>query len=378
MNKKTEKSAFYERVAPQEKKMEKCLMLDIGAGTMDILYVDLKSGLHYKAVVKSPVVAIADKIANTAGNLVVTGCEMGGGSVTFALKSRAGKNKIVITEKAAATLHHDMDRVRSMGIRIIDESEAAERIKDKSFSHIVLGDIRPDRIKNIVNSFGVPFEFDVLAVCAQDHGRAPSGTSHLDFRNRLFKQALDRSPDPEALLHDAEKVPEVMNRLSAIAASIKKIPCDQAYIMDSGMAAVLGASMDMQAAEKKNILVLDIATSHTVGAVISDGSVAGFFEYHTKDMDIETLDKLLVDLPNGRLSHRRIVEAGGHGAYIRHAPGFKNVDIIIATGPKRRLVADSSLPVVYGAPFGDNMMTGTVGLLEAVRRKNNLEKIRYL
>lgn len=35
--------------------MSKFLMLDIGAGTMDVLYYDIDSGLHYKAVVKSPV-----------------------------------------------------------------------------------------------------------------------------------------------------------------------------------------------------------------------------------------------------------------------------------------------------------------------------------
>ena len=35
--------------------------------------------------------------------------------------------------------------------------------------------------------------------------------------------------------------------------------------------------------------------------------------------------------------------------------------------PKRKLVAGSRLPMVWGAPLGDNRMTGTVGLLEAVR-----------
>jgi hypothetical protein len=31
-----------------------------------------------------------------------------------------------------------------------------------------------------------------------------------------------------------------------------------------------------------------------------------------------------------------------------------------------------------GAPWGDNMMTGTVGLLEALRRHKGLEAIVYL
>jgi hypothetical protein len=39
--------------------------------------------------------------------------------------------------------------------------------------------------------------------------------------------------------------------------------------------------------------------------------------------------------------------------------------------PKRKMAAGSRLPVVWGAPLGDNMMTGTVGLLEALRLRKN-------
>jgi uncharacterized protein (DUF1786 family) len=46
--------------------------------------------------------------------------------------------------------------------------------------------------------------------------------------------------------------------------------------MDSGMAAILGASMDVLAVEQKRILVLDIATSHTVGAAWKRDAVRFF------------------------------------------------------------------------------------------------------
>ena len=48
--------------------MSKFLMLDIGAGTMDVLYYDIDSGLHYKAVVKSPVMYMAEKVAGLEGD----------------------------------------------------------------------------------------------------------------------------------------------------------------------------------------------------------------------------------------------------------------------------------------------------------------------
>jgi uncharacterized protein (DUF1786 family) len=96
-------------------------MVDIGAGTMDILYYDTDADLHYKAVVKSPVRYLAEKAARLPGNLLVTGNEMGGGPITEVLKKRAKEAEVAMSVSAAASLHHDLDRVRSWGIRIIDD-----------------------------------------------------------------------------------------------------------------------------------------------------------------------------------------------------------------------------------------------------------------
>ena len=85
-----------------------------------------------------------------------------------------------------------------------------------------------------------------------------------------------------------------------------------------------------------------------------------------------------MDLAEGRLVHRQVLADGGHGAYIRKACGFDAVELIVATGPKRRLVVNSKLPITFGAPLGDNMMTGTAGLLEAIRRHKGLDFSLYL
>jgi len=73
------------------------------------------------------------------------------------------------------------------------------------------------------------------------------------------------------------------------------------------------------------------------------------------------------------LEHKKILEEGGHGAYIRKFFGYQSVEIIIATGPKRSLLGSSGLPIVLGAPLGDNMMTGTVGVLEAILRRKDIK-----
>jgi uncharacterized protein (DUF1786 family) len=321
--------------------MSRLLMIDIGAGTMDVLFYDTQSDLHYKAVVKSPIRYLAEKAMAVSGNLLVVGNEMGGGPITQVLLERARQAEVIMSVSAASTLNHG-------------------------------------RLADIVKSFGVPYEFDAVAICAQDHGVPPPGISHLDYRHNMFQAHLEKNPYPHTLLYKSDEIPGSMNRLKSIARSAAELPAAEIYVMDSGMAAILGASMDSLAQGKKPVLLLDIATSHTVGAAMAGEEIAGFFEYHTQDITLEKLEDLLRDLANGKLSHRRILAQGGHGAFLRRTLGFNTIETIIATGPKRKLAARSHLPIQFGAPWGDNMMTGTVGLLEALRRRKGLEPITYL
>ncbi len=354
------------------------LMIDIGAGTMDILCYDTATDLPYKAVVKSPVRTIADKAAAIPGNLVVSGCEMGGGPITGLLKQRAGQDDIVMSAAAAATLHHDPEIVTSWGIQIIDDDQVEEFHRDPKYNSLILEDLEADRLRQIVEGFGVPFEFDAVVACAQDHGVPPPGESHLDFRHNMFTELLEKAPYPHTLLFEADEVPPALNRLRSLAQSARALPAAEVYVMDSGMAAMLGGSMDVLAKHRQHALILDVATSHTVGCALIDDEIAGFFEYHTSDISLSRLEQLILDLCEGRLDHGRVLAEGGHGAYLRRTVGFEAVDVIIATGPKRRLVEGSKLPMAYGAPYGDNMMTGTVGLLEALRRYKGLEPINYI
>lgn len=353
-------------------------MIDVGAGTMDILYYDDKSDSHYKAVVKSPVRDLAEKAAALPGNLVITGTEMGGGPISNILMQRANDYEVVMSISSATTIHHDLEKVRSSGIQVVENQIAEELKENPKYSPLVVGDIQLERLKRLVEGFGIDFSFDVVGICAQDHGVSAPGLSHLDFRHNIFKAALDKSPYPEALIYESDHVPSTMNRLSSIAADAGKLPAREVYVMDSGMAAILGSAMDILARSKENILILDVATSHTLGAAVKGDEIAGFFEYHTRDITRDRIEQLIPDLADGKLDHARILKEGGHGAYIRKYFGFDSAEIIIVTGPKRSLVQGSGLPITFGAPFGDNMMTGTVGLLEAIRRHKRLDPISYL
>lgn len=357
--------------------MSRYLLIDIGAGTMDILYYDRNSDLQYKAVVKSPVQLVAEQAAQIKGDIAATGCEMGGGPITRVLKDRAINDRVAMSPQAAATLHHDLNKVKSWGIRIVEDINMTAHFQNRPFTELILQDLDLDRIETIVSGFGVPFSFDVMGICVQDHGIPPKGESHLDFRHNMFTAVLDKAPFPDALLYKQEQVPDSMGRLSAVAKSAASFPANEIYLMDSGMAAILGATMDPMVRNQHTKLLLDVATSHTIGAVIEKDEIAGFFEYHTSDITPERLEELIKGLADGRLTHEKILNEGGHGAYIRKAVGFDSVESILATGPKRKLVSGIRLPILYGAPLGDNMMTGTVGLLEAIRKRKKLDPIFY-
>ena len=358
--------------------MSRFLMIDIGAGTMDLLCYDDRDGGHSKAVAVSPVRQMADAVRRLDGPIVFTGGEMGGGAVTAAIAEKAARGEVLMTPDAAETVHHNPDRVRQMGINIIPEAQVAESAGRKEATLLELGDIQHRRLRDLVAGLGEKWAFDVVAICAQDHGRPPAGVSHLDFRHQLHRQRLDRSPRPEACLYRADEVPPAFNRLGTIAAEAAQLPAERVYVMDSGMAAILGASLDPVVENDPVRMVLDVATSHTVAAVLEQDDIAAFFEYHTHDVTRESLERLLPELAGGRLAHERVLAEGGHGAYLRRTVGFDRVKRIVATGPQRLRLLGSRMPVVWGAPLGDNMMTGTVGLLEAVRRREGRPPRSYI
>jgi uncharacterized protein (DUF1786 family) len=344
---------------------------------MDVLCYDTETNVHVKAVARSPVLHLAERARELSGDLIITGREMGGGAISKVLRARAQSSRVLMSTSAAATVHHDLDKVRSMGFTVLADDEAGQMSRSGRYDHLVTGDVETDRLKNIVSGLGVPFSFDVVGLCAQDHGVPPRGVSHLDYRHRIFKTILDEAPVPHRLLYDESEIPGNLNRLRSIGTSARELPTDEVYVMDSGMAAILGASMDPRARKEQRVLTIDIATSHTLGAALEGDEIAGFFEYHTTDLTLDRVERLLRDLADGHLEHDQILKEGGHGAYLRKALGFSSMTILLATGPKRALIHGSALPVTLGAPLGDNMMTGTVGLLEAIRRRKDLNPIDY-
>ena len=68
--------------------------------------------------------------------------------------------------------------------------------------------------------------------------------------------------------------------------------------------------MDIRARSNEKRLLLDVATSHTLGAALDGDEIAAFFEYHTHDITLKRLESLLVELAEGKLKHEEILPPG--------------------------------------------------------------------
>jgi len=354
--------------------MARFLAVDVGASTLDALFLDTGSGDQFKFVAKSPTRVLAERImACKSDRILITGRQMGGGPVSEAIKAKARRCRVMMTPTAAETIHRSQERVKDLGVILITPGEAEQQARKRNTARFKTGDIVVEDMVPILQSMGIEPVIDFLGICVQDHGTPEKEISSLDFRHHIFKGIIDEDPRPSAFLLEATRIPPYLRRMRAVAMDAKGISSGKIYLMDSGMAAIRGASSDPSAQGKRCIIVLDIASSHTLGALMVDGEIGGFFEYHTSAITPEILKTLIIDLAAGRLSHEKILSEGGHGAYTRKALGLDAVETILATGPKRGIASQIGLEgIVPGAPFGDNMMTGTAGLILAMAARESV------
>jgi len=355
------------------------LAIDVGAGTLDAMFLDTRSGDQFKFVAKSPTRTLAEEImACKTQRILITGRQMGGGPVAEAIRTKARECRIMMTRSAAETIHHRRERIENLGVILISQKEAKKGARRHSTTSFKAGDIRVETILPVLEMMGIEPVVDFFGICVQDHGTPRGRISSLDFRHQIFRGIIDKSPKPSAFLFEADQIPPYLRRMRAAASDAEGIPSGKIYLMDTGMAAVLGASSDPSARGKNSLIVLDIATSHTLGALLVGGEIGGFFEYHTSALTPKILESLIINLAEGKLSHERIIAKGGHGAYIRKAIGFDGVETILATGPKRRILEHVRIDrIVLGSPFGDNMMTGTAGLILAMSEREGVPVEAY-
>ncbi|MBX6755276.1 MAG: DUF1786 domain-containing protein [Thermorudis peleae] len=336
------------------------LALDAGAGTQDIWLYDAQQTPENcpKLVLPAQTQVVAARIrAVTARGrpLFLYGTVMGGGASSEAiLAHRAAGLPVYATAAAARTLHNDLERVRAMGIQLV---EAPPPDADA----VWLGDVDLPALRHALAAFEVTVP-SIVAIAVQDHGYAPGRDTH-DTRYAFLQRLLAAGGDPYQMAFRTP--PPGMLRMHAVAQLIPG-----AVIMDTGAAAVLGCLCDplvAAAAAEDGAVLVNIGNMHTFAIALRRGTVYGLFEHHTGGITADLLNGLVERLQHGQLTHEDVIAGGGHGAAFH--PAYRTAGsfpFVAITGPNRHLAR--GLGYYEAAPFGDMMLTGAFGLVEATLR----------
>ena len=348
------------------------LAVDVGTGTQDIfLYdsrVDLENG--FKLVVPSPTMIVRRRVqeATRAGiNILLTGVTMGGGPSHWAVEDHLKSGfQVYATPEAARSFNDDLEEVSEMGIQVISEDEATQ-LESKT-RRIELRDFDFASIRHSLDAFGVSLDgLTAVAVAVFDHGDAPPGYSDRQFRFDYLDARISAENRLSAFSYRSEDVPRIMTRLQAVVKSAGGIDAPL-VVMDTAPAAVMGAMLDPRLSIQNRVQVVNVGNFHTLAFRLGPGGIEGVFEHHTGLIDLPKLEKLLVSLADGSLTHETVFADHGHGALIYDSQPLLLLegDIGVAvTGPRRNLMRESSLRPYFAVPFGDMMIAGCFGLLAA-------------
>jgi len=348
--------------------MTQLLAIDIGGGTQDILLLDTRSTIEncFKMVLPSPTTLVAQRIQEATAHkkpLLFTGVNMGGGPSTSALKNhlKAGLQAFS-TPEAATTFNDDLQEVASWGVTLVSADEAQSLNKAE---HIDTRDLDLYKISKALKTAGVQFKLDGVAVAVQDHGAAPPGMSDRLFRFQYLRRSVEAHNSLFSFAYLAQEVPPHLTRMIAVVKSLPlSIPL---LLMDTGPAAALGALEDTTVRGQPRTIVVNVGNFHTLAFHLRQDNIMGLFEHHTGALSTEQLDNFIIMLCQGQLSHEEIFSDGGHGCFILTHEDI--MPFLTVTGPRRRLMRDSSLRPHFAVPHGDMMLSGCFGLVSALAHK---------
>lgn len=338
----------------------KILALDIGGGTQDILLYEPSEPMEnaIKLVLPSPTVIAARRIEKAARDqkpIYLTGRVMGGGAVSRAVRDHIKAGLPVYSQTdPALTLHDNLDKVRSMGV-LIEPPPAGLDIQT-----IRLGDLDLESLGQALGLYETTLP-DLIALAVQDHGFSPGASNRLT-RFAQWQGFLDAGGDLSRLLFS--EPPENLSRWQAAAAD-----APGALFMDTSAAALRGAILDEQAAADlaDGLTVVNCGNEHTVAFLVQGRTVYGVYEHHTSLLNPDLLADHLDRFIQGKLTNQEIFDNWGHGVatrqdYLDLNPFSK----VVITGPRREMARGLGR---MAAPFGEMMLSGCFGLIEAVREE---------
>jgi uncharacterized protein (DUF1786 family) len=337
---------------------QRILAIDIGAGTMDVLLHDPAQPMEnaVQLVLPSATALVGRRIENArrAGKAVfLHGNLMGGYHTTNAVwRHLEAGLAVYATERAAGTVHDDLELLRRKGIKIVDEGPA-------SAVAIELRDLDLAKLAKALGPYDVTIPATV-AVAAQDHGFSPGSSNRL-FRFEHWRRFL--VPGGTLVDHIWTQPPDYMTRLLAIQAD-----APGAIVADTGPVAVLGSLEDERVVDEaeRGACIVNVGNQHTLALLVRGEELFGVMEHHTEAMTTDKLERLVTRLVAGTITHDEVFADDGHGALVldayRDAGPFS---FIAVTGPNRAMA--KPLGWYFATPYGAMMLSGCFGLVRGVR-----------
>ncbi len=360
------------------------LVIDVGAGTTDILLWD--SAAHGEnqthLIVPSATRVVAAEIAEATDRRVpvfFAGPLMGGGASTLAMKHHVAQGlAFCATPSAAQTFDDDMEVVSGWGVTIVDEDAAdaaspggAARSSGKAMSRgaalppgavlVRSGDVRFDQLRDALALVGEPAALDGCALAVQDHGQAPSGVSDRVFRFQNLTVALARSARLKDLFYRSASIPAYLTRVRAAAECVATVADLPLVLGDTGPSALWGASL---AARTSPCLAVNFGNGHTLMSLVNGDRIDGLFEHHTAMLGPDKMLSYMRRFAAGELKGEEVLADGGHGALPVSAPFVLEGVEVVVTGPRRGRFVSMDLRQTEASLHGDMMLTGCYGLLQ--------------
>jgi uncharacterized protein (DUF1786 family) len=340
------------------------LAIDVGSGTQDILA--WRPGISIqncpKLIMPSATTILAqsiDRATSRGYHIFLSVTTMGGGPCSAAVRNhlKAGLQVFALPD-AARTFNDDLEKVRRMGVQVVDERPPVTPLEE-----LPMGDIEIAHIRKALDLFHAPMP-GLVAVCVQDHGFSPY-ESNRAFRFRQWADFLRAGSPLEDLLY--ETPPDHLTRMRAVT---RLVP--GAWLMDTGASAILGALLDPWVSERLNegLTVINAGNEHTLAALVKGERIWGVYEHHTSLLDEQKLMGHLLRFRRGELTNREVFDAWGHGCLVLpEGPATSDFTPVSITGPNRAKFR--GLGGHLAAPFGDMMLTGCFGLVEALKRRSD-------
>jgi uncharacterized protein (DUF1786 family) len=350
----------------------KCLAVDVGTGTQDILYFDSRLDIEnaYKMILPSPTMMIYRQIQDATRRKVpvlLSGFIMGGGPNLWAAKNHIASGQRVFAEpEAALSFNDDLEVVREMGVTIVSDDEV--RHLPDGIIRLTMKDFDFQTIRASFLDFGVSLDdLGLIAVAVFDHGNAPKEISDRKFRFAFFDQQIRKNNSLASFAYQASRIPPSLTRMQAVAKCAADLPFPL-VVMDTAPAAILGATLDPTVAARPRKIIANIGNMHTLAFRLGPDGIEGMFEHHTGMLDLPKLDVIFSRLADGSLTNEQVFADHGHGAlfYGSEPLQMDNADFnLVIVGPRWSLMRGSAHKPYFAVPFGDMMLSGCFGLLAA-------------